>query len=392
MRRRPRAIASPKIRSAVAISASLTRSAPATSGPTTCRTRARAGRARSRPTGPPRRARPCRTRCRASGPGRGRRSRARRTGRPAAAGPRAPARRAPRRWRSGRPRAGRSSRGPPHRRPGCRRRSSRARRRPTPRAGRPGRPSRPSGIPDAMPLADSRMSGLTPQCSTAHIFPVRPAPDWISSAISRIPCSSQIVAQALEEAVLGDDVAALALDRLDDDRRDLVGRRELVEQDLVEPAQVLDPPERRVEDARQQRPEPGVVLGLRRGQRDGAVRPAMERAEERDDVRPMRRVARELDRGLDDLRARVAEVGPGPAAVDRRELRRAACRPRGRSAGRSRDALKWISSAACSLIAATTCGWAWPVELTAMPAAKSRKRLPSMSSTVRPSPRTGTIG
>ena len=44
------------------------------------------------------------------------------------------------------------------------------------------------------------------------------------------------VAQALEEAVLGDDVAALALDRLDDDRRDLVGRRQLVEQDLIEPA------------------------------------------------------------------------------------------------------------------------------------------------------------
>ena len=62
-------------------------------------------------------------------------------------------------------------------------------------------------------------------------------------------------AQALEEAVLGDDVAALALDRLDDDRRDLVGRGELVEQDLVEPAQVLDPAVRRVEDARQQRPE-----------------------------------------------------------------------------------------------------------------------------------------
>ena len=116
-------------------------------------------------------------------------------------------------------------------------------------------------------------------------------------------------AEALEEAVLGDDVAALALDRLDDDRRDLVGRRQLVEQHLVEPAQVLDLAERRVEDARQERAEPGVVLRLRGGQRDGAVGPAVERAEERDDVRPMRRVAGELDRGLDDLRARVAEVG-----------------------------------------------------------------------------------
>ena len=94
----------------------------------------------------------------------------------------------------------------------------------------------PSGMPDAMPLAVSRMSGSTPQCSTAHILPVRPAPDWISSAMSRMPCCVADLAQALQEAVLGDDVAALALDRLDDDRGDLVGRRELVEQDLVEPA------------------------------------------------------------------------------------------------------------------------------------------------------------
>ena len=94
------------------------------------------------------------------------------------------------------------------------------------------------------------------------------------------------LAQTLEEAVLGDDVAALALDRLDDDRRDLVGRSELVEQDLVEPAQVLDPAVRRVEDAGQERPEAGVVLGLRRGEADRAVRPAMEGAQEGDDVRP----------------------------------------------------------------------------------------------------------
>ena len=111
------------------------------------------------------------------------------------------------------------------------------------------------------------MSGSTPQCSIAHILPVRPAPDWISSAIEQDPVLVADRAQALEEAVLGDDVAALALDRLDDDRGDLVGRGELVEQDLVEPAQVLDLAVRRVEDARQQRPEAGVVLRLRGGQR-----------------------------------------------------------------------------------------------------------------------------
>ena len=144
----------------------------------------------------------------------------------------------------------------------------------------------PSGIPDAMPLAASRMSGSTPQCSTAHILPVRPAPGLDLVGDEQDPVRVADPPQALEEAVLGHDVAALALDRLDDDRRDLVGRRELVEEDLVEPAQVLDAAERGVEDAGQQRAEPGVVLGLRRGQRDRAVGPAVERAEERDHVRP----------------------------------------------------------------------------------------------------------
>ena len=35
----------------------------------------------------------------------------------------------------------------------------------------------PSGMPEAMPLPESRMSGSTPKCSTAHILPVRPIPD-----------------------------------------------------------------------------------------------------------------------------------------------------------------------------------------------------------------------
>ena len=119
--------------------------------------------------------------------------------------------------------------------------------------------------------------------------------------------------QALEEAVLGDDVAALALDRLDDDRRDLVRRREPVEQDLVEPAQVLDPAERRVEDPGQQRPEARVVLRLRGRQAQRSVGAPVEGAEERDDVRPLRGVSRELDGRLDDLGAGVAEVDPATA-------------------------------------------------------------------------------
>ena len=42
--------------------------------------------------------------------------------------------------------------------------------------------------------------------------------------------------------------------------------------------------------------------------------------------------------------------------------------------------------AACSAIAATTCGWQWPVELTAMPAAKSRYSSPSTVVTRHPRP------
>jgi len=48
----------------------------------------------------------------------------------------------------------------------------------------------PSGMPLAIPLPESTMSGSTPKCSIAHILPVRPMPLWTSSATSRMPCSS----------------------------------------------------------------------------------------------------------------------------------------------------------------------------------------------------------
>ncbi len=150
---------------------------------------------------------------------------------------------------------------------------------------KPGRSAPPSGIPLAMPLAESRMSGWTaPVLDRPH--PAGPAGarlDLVGDEQDPVAIADR--AQARQEAVLGHDVAALALDRLDDDRGDLVGRGELVEQDLVEPAQVVDLAEGRVEDPRQERPEAGVVLRLRGGQADRAVGPAVERAEEGDDVR-----------------------------------------------------------------------------------------------------------
>src|SRR5260370_36062354 len=52
----------------------------------------------------------------------------------------------------------------------------------------------------------------------------------------------------------------------------------------------------------------------------------------------------------------------------------------------------WINSAACFWMAATASGWQCPVETTAMPAEKSRKRLPSTSSITAPRPRFATSG
>src|SRR2546423_12554953 len=52
----------------------------------------------------------------------------------------------------------------------------------------------------------------------------------------------------------------------------------------------------------------------------------------------------------------------------------------------------WMSSPACFWMAATTCGWQWPVETTAMPAEKSRNSLPSTSSMMTPRPRLATSG
>ena len=54
--------------------------------------------------------------------------------------------------------------------------------------------------------------------------------------------------------------------------------------------------------------------------------------------------------------------------------------------------LMCISLSAWSLMAATTSGWQWPVAVTAMPAVKSRNRLPSTSSMTAPLPRSTTSG
>ena len=139
----------------------------------------------------------------------------------------------------------------------------------------------PSGMPLAIPLPARRMSGSTPKCSTAHIFPVRPIPDCTSSQTSRIPCRSQRSRRAREPAVGRHDVATLAEDRLHDDRRHLGRGDEPLHQEALDVVIVGEPLGSRagrepdvaavavvgVQHARQQRTEPGSVRGLRRGQR-----------------------------------------------------------------------------------------------------------------------------
>ena len=114
------------------------------------------------------------------------------------------------------------------------------------------------------------------------------------------------LSQARQELVVRDDVAALALDRLDEDGRELVRWHEALEDallELVEAGAAVG----HVVDTGHQRPEAGVVLGLRPGQRDGAVGPAVEGAQEGDHVLAPGVEARQLERRLDDLRTRVAQ-------------------------------------------------------------------------------------
>ncbi len=125
------------------------------------------------------------------------------------------------------------------------------------------------------------------------------------------------LAQAPHEAQLGDDVAALTLDRLDDDRGHLVRGHELVEEDLIEPGQVDGTAVGCVVDAAHEGRDAGPILGLGRGQGDGAHGAAVESAQERDEGMPTAGLAGELERGLHRFRTAVAQVDPLGAADGR---------------------------------------------------------------------------
>ena len=168
----------------------------------------------------------------------------------------------------------------------------------------------PSGMPDAMPLAMQTMSGSTPECSMDHHFPVRPAPDCTSSAMSRMPWRSQMRRISCRKFVGRDDVAALALDRLENDGGDLFGRQDGLEELLFDVARAAEREGLlllraagaaaigiRIADvvhAGNEGSEAALLLRLRAGQRERAHGAAVEGAEEADDVLPPGVVAGQL--------------------------------------------------------------------------------------------------
>ena len=90
-----------------------------------------------------------------------------------------------------------------------------------------------SGRPEAMPLAMTRMSGSTSQCCTANISPVRPKPG-LDLVGDRAGSRAGAVISRSRGRNVGrrDEVAALAEDRLDDDRRDPLRVDQLVEREV----------------------------------------------------------------------------------------------------------------------------------------------------------------
>ena len=82
-----------------------------------------------------------------------------------------------------------------------------------------------SGSPAAIDLATVIRSGSTAKCSIANMRPVRPKPVCTSSATRTIPSPIADRAQPFDELRRRGYEAALALLRLEHDRRDLLRRR-----------------------------------------------------------------------------------------------------------------------------------------------------------------------
>ena len=202
-----------------------------------------------------------------------------------------------------------ASRAPPPSPGRSARRSSRARRRsPSSRRRRRGRCRAGRSAPTGHVAARERLRhrdevGLeAPVLEREHAAGAAEAGLHLVDAEER-PVAAAELLRALEVAGLG-EVDALALHGLDEEERDVLARELALER--------LEVVERHAREAGEQRLEAVAELGAAaRGQR--AERQAVEAVLGRDDARPLRRGAAELDRRLDRLGAGVREED----AVDR---------------------------------------------------------------------------
>ena len=98
----------------------------------------------------------------------------------------------------------------------------------------------PRGKPAASDLAVTTISGSTPKCSKANIFPVRPNPVWISSTMNTIPWSLQIFCSFAEVFFGGNDEPPFPLNGLNDNRGDGFSCRVQVEELLLDEIGAID--------------------------------------------------------------------------------------------------------------------------------------------------------
>lgn len=169
-----------------------------------------------------------------------------------------------------------------------------------------------------------------PSSSHANHWPVRQKPDWISSATKTMPLSAANWRIAGRKPFAELDEAALAEDRLDDDRGDVVGADLLG--DLVDRlggglgARVLGAGQpavavghRHAVDLGRERSEAVLVRHVLAGQRHRQVRTAVVAVVEDDDGLALGVRTGDLDGVLDGLGARVEQRGL-LGVVTRREL------------------------------------------------------------------------
>ena len=145
------------------------------------------------------------------------------------------------------------------------------------------------------------------------------------------PVLGRQLAQAVQERRGRNEISALSLDWLDDDGRDFVGRNQMGEELVFDVREALCRGGvraggavgvwiRRVIHAGHERTEPAPLDGLTGGERQRSHRASVKSPQKRDDARPLRVIARELERGFGRLGAGVGEKRPD-VALDGRDGR-----------------------------------------------------------------------